>query len=57
MVGLPEAAIEVLYMKTFLENLAISTENTYVGVYFFKDLQTFRTATLLKGDPNTGVFL
>ena len=43
--------------KLFLNNFAISTGNTCAGVFFFKNLQTFRLATLLKRDPNTGVFL
>ena len=38
---------EVSYKKTFLKNFAI----------FSKKLQTFRPVTLLKRDPNTGVFL
>ena len=48
---------EVLYQKTTLKDFARSTRNTCVGVYFFKKLKTFRPATLLKRDPNTGVFL
>ena len=49
---------EVLHTKTTLiKDFARSTRNTCVGVYFFKKLKTFRPATLLKRDPNTGVFL
>ena len=48
---------EVLYKKTTLKDFARSTRNTCVGVYFLKKLKTFRPATLLKRDPNTGVFL
>ena len=48
---------EVLYKKTTLKDFARSTRNTCVGVYFLKKLKTFRPATLLKRDPNTGAFL
>ena len=34
-----------------------SQENKCVGVSFLIKMQTFRPATLLKGDSNTGVFL
>ena len=43
--------------KLFLNNFAISKGSTCAGVFFFKKLQTFRLATLLKRDPNIGVSL
>ena len=48
---------EVLYKKATLEDFARSTRSACVAVYFLKKLKTFRSATLLKRDPNTAVFL
>ena len=41
----------------FLKILRMSQRDTYVGVSILIKLQSFRPATSLKRDPNTGVFL
>ena len=42
--------------ETFYKKLAIQ-ENIYVEVSFLIKMQTFRPATLMKGDSNTDAFL
>ena len=42
--------------KLFLKILKYSQEATVLSL-FLKNFQAFRPATLLKRDPNTGVFL
>ena len=51
-VALSEAAT-----KAVLKNFAISPQKTPVLESPFKKLQAWRPATLLKRDPNTGIFL
>ena len=48
---------EAFYKKLFFKILQYSQENNCVGVFLLIKMQTFRPATLLKGDPNTVVFL
>ena len=43
--------------KVFLKISQYSQKNNCVGVSFLIKMQTFRPATLLKGDSNTVVFL
>ena len=42
---------EAFYNKLFSKILQYSRENDCVGVFFLVKLQTFKLATLLKGDP------
>ena len=48
---------EAFYKTLFCKILQYSQENNCVGVFFTIKMQTFRPATLLKGDSNTVVFL
>ena len=48
---------EAFYKKLFFKISQYSQENNCVGVFFLIKMQTFRPATLLKGDSNTVVFL
>ena len=49
---------EVFYQKKLsLKILQYSQENNCVGVSFLVKMQGLRTATLLKRDSNTGIFL
>ena len=47
---------EAFYKKLFFKISQYSPENNFVGVFFLIKIQTFRPATLLKGDSNTVVF-
>ena len=46
----------MFFKKGYLKNFAISSENASVGISFLK-VAGLKTSTLLKRDPNTGVFL
>ena len=48
---------EAFYKKLFFKISQYSQENNCVGVFFLIKMQTFRPATLLKGDSNTVALL
>ena len=50
-------APEVFYKKAVLKNFSVFTGKHLCWSLFLIKLQAFRSATSLKRDPNTGVFL